>query len=405
MKNLKKRVFNGILFVIITVMISGVMPYHYFDYYIYAKVDTSDAAMKALQDKLAKIQQSKKENQQKIDDREKDLINEQQTKKLLDENIDLTIKEIDMYQSLGIELDNLIRDKEYEIKEIEQDITDDYEVFLESMKASYEDGTINLIEVIFTSKSLPEFMMNVEYASSILNYQQERMVELNVQSEQLRLAKVDLDTKRQEANEYGEAAEQKKIDLDAAAQKSENYLARYRNEIATAEADLESNIQAEKDFNSEMEKIIVERERQKALEKKQTYYTGSGKLLYPTETKYTVGSGYGYRNFDGFHRGIDIPYPFGTAVYAAASGVVVTSDYHYSYGNYIMIDHGVTSDGISLYTLYAHLSTRLVSKDAKVEAGQQIGKGGSSGNSTGNHLHFEVRENGATVDPVAKGYI
>lgn len=405
MKNLKKRVFNGILLVIITVMISGVMPFHYFDYYIHAKIDTSDAAMKALQDKLAKVQQSKKENQQKIDDREKDLINEQQTKKLIDKNIELTMEEIDMYQDLGIELDNLIREKKYEIEEIEKNITNDYEVFLENMKSSYEDGTINLIEVIFTSKSLPEFMMNVEYASSILNYQQERMIELNIQSEKLRIAKVELDEKRQIATEYKEAAEQKKIDLDAAAEKSANYLSRYRSEIATVEGELQRDLEAEKSFNEEMEKIIVERERQKELAKTKTYYTGSGKLSYPTEKNYTVGSGYGYRQYDGFHRGVDIPYPFGTAVYAAASGVVVTSDYHYSYGHYIMIDHGVTSDGISLYTLYAHLSKRLVSKDEKVEAGQQIGKGGSSGNSTGNHLHFEVRENGATVDPVAKGYI
>ena len=95
------------------------------------------------------------------------------------------------------------------------------------------------------------------------------------------------------------------------------------------------------------------------------------------------------------HTGIDIPAPGGTAIYAAKSGVVITSVKKGSYGNYVVVSH---RDGTS--TLYAHMSKRAVSEGATVKQGQVIGYVGTTGSSTGNHLHFEVRVNGTRKDPV-----
>ena len=101
----------------------------------------------------------------------------------------------------------------------------------------------------------------------------------------------------------------------------------------------------------------------------------------------------------GKHSGIDIPAPSGTSIYAAKSGVVITSEKgsgsYWSYGNYVLIAH---SDGTS--TLYAHMSKRAVSKGDTVKQGQTIGYVGITGRTTGYHLHFEVRKNGNRVDPV-----
>ena len=94
------------------------------------------------------------------------------------------------------------------------------------------------------------------------------------------------------------------------------------------------------------------------------------------------------------HTGIDIPAPSGTDILAAKSGVVTTSTYNNSYGNYVVVSH---SDGTS--TLYAHMSRRGVSKGEVVSQGQYIGDVGTTGSSTGNHLHLEVRVNGSRVDP------
>jgi murein DD-endopeptidase MepM/ murein hydrolase activator NlpD len=95
------------------------------------------------------------------------------------------------------------------------------------------------------------------------------------------------------------------------------------------------------------------------------------------------------------HNGIDIGASYGASVMAADSGVIIISEYSSSYGNYIVISHG---NGIT--TLYAHLSKRLVKEGDKVAQGSVIGKIGSTGNSTGPHLHYEISKNGATVNPL-----
>ncbi len=109
-----------------------------------------------------------------------------------------------------------------------------------------------------------------------------------------------------------------------------------------------------------------------------------------------LSSGY-YRSDGTFHGGLDICVSGGTYgldISAAESGTVVTAAYHYSYGNYVIIDHG---NGLS--TLYAHCSSLAVSAGETVTKGQTIAYVGSTGNSTGPHLHFEVRINGSRVDP------
>ncbi len=127
-------------------------------------------------------------------------------------------------------------------------------------------------------------------------------------------------------------------------------------------------------------------------------YTG-GLLNWPLEAgvSYYVSSEYGWRTLYGvedFHLAIDLACDNGTTVYAAAGGTVLRSEYHPSYGNYVLIDHG---NGLS--TLYAHMSSNAVGIGEWVSAGQTIGWVGLTGNTFGYHLHFETRENGSTVNP------
>ena len=132
-------------------------------------------------------------------------------------------------------------------------------------------------------------------------------------------------------------------------------------------------------------------------------YVG-GALSWPCDIKHNTITSYFVRRVNpiyGYyenHNGIDIPLPYGSAVLAANAGTVIISEYHYSYGYYVVIDHG---GGIS--TLYGHNSKLLVAVGDQVTKGQQIAKAGSTGYSTGNHIHFCVRENGVHVDPL--GYV
>jgi len=127
---------------------------------------------------------------------------------------------------------------------------------------------------------------------------------------------------------------------------------------------------------------------------------GSGELMWPVSGSIT--SGFGVRKHPVYndlrqHNGIDIAAPHGTTVVAADAGTVLTSAYNSSYGNYIVISHG---NGMT--TLYAHLSTRSVSAGSTVSRGQQVGLIGSTGISTGPHLHFEVSVNGSRINPRLK---
>ncbi len=123
-----------------------------------------------------------------------------------------------------------------------------------------------------------------------------------------------------------------------------------------------------------------------------------GEFIWPLPNNRTVSSPYGYRTIFGyreFHTGIDIPAPSGTPILASNSGIVTTARYASTgYGNRIIVDHGGNQK-----TLYAHCSSLAVKEGDYVNQGQVIGYVGTTGMSTGNHLHFEIRQNNQTVDP------
>ena len=127
----------------------------------------------------------------------------------------------------------------------------------------------------------------------------------------------------------------------------------------------------------------------------------TGKYVWPTEGSYTrISSYFGWRTSPltgrpEFHNGVDIPAAYGSAIYAADGGTVIISERHYSYGNYIVIDHG---NGLT--TLYAHNTKNLVKVGDVVDRGQQIATCGSTGDSSGNHCHFSVRVDGSPVNPM-----
>ena len=155
---------------------------------------------------------------------------------------------------------------------------------------------------------------------------------------------------------------------------------------------------------AEIQAEIARKQKQLEEERRQNNVTidSETNYLWPLPGYYRLTSLFGYRIHPitgkaHSHTGIDIPAPGGTPIQACKSGQVVTSAYHYSYGNYVVIDHG---NGNS--TLYAHMSSRAVSEGQMVSQGQTIGYVGTTGSSTGNHLHLEVRDNYTRVDPESK---
>jgi len=176
--------------------------------------------------------------------------------------------------------------------------------------------------------------------------------------------------------------------------KRRELLLKYNQEIAKTKQDIDYYEDIQKEKYKELQKYIIQNQ---ALNRNLRY--SGGRLFWPTNST-LITSYFGYRvhpiyRTTRFHSGIDIGASYGAPIYAAEYGKVILASYYDGYGNCIIIDHG---DGVS--TLYAHCSSIIVRKGQYVSKGQIIGYVGSTGNSTGPHLHFELRINGNPVNPL-----
>lgn len=286
--------------------------------------------------------------------------------------------------------------KENELKVAEQNCKEYDEDFKKRARIMYEHRNTSYIEVLLGSTGFGDFLSRVEMIRTIVEYDKRVLGEMVAAKEAIRQAKEEieatkatLEAKQEELEvlreELSYRLEAKQLLLDQLYQDE----AEYKKAYEKAEAD-EKKIQAELNALAAKE----------AKNGTGTKYTGSGKFVWPCPASTRITSKYGYRihpvyKTKKFHAGIDIGAGYGSAIVAAESGTVITATYGSGYGKYVVVSHG---SGIT--TLYAHCSSLLVNVGDKVTRGQTIAKVGSTGVSTGNHLHFEVRISGATTDPL-----
>ncbi len=248
------------------------------------------------------------------------------------------------------------------------------------LRQIYKSGSVSFIDILFSSGNISEFIANMEMISLIYENDKNLVISLKDSYTAIEVQKNELIVLQQSLS-----AKEASLTAGQAVMSS-------KRSAATAEnKKLESELDA---LNAEADRIIREIQ---ALSGNGNY--AGGLLSWPTPGYTRVSSEFGYRihpilGYKKMHTGIDIAAPYGARIIAANSGKVIASYYNSSYGNMIIVDHG---GGIA--TLYAHLSTRLVSVGATVSRGQTIGKVGSTGMSTGPHLHFEVRLNGVYQNP------
>ena len=190
---------------------------------------------------------------------------------------------------------------------------------------------------------------------------------------------------------------------------SEKQIAQKEQDIIAYETDINNKESAIKEYQEEIKaqdeeiealEAAIAEEKKKILESSGDILTYDGGVFkFPLASYTRVSDDYGMRihptlGVPQFHNGVDFASPKGTAIYAAYDGKVVAASYSSTMGNYVMIDHGD-----QLYTIYMHASALYVKKDAIVVRGETIAAVGSTGRSTGNHLHFSVRKDGAYVSP------
>lgn len=316
-------------------------------------------------------------------------------------------KQMVVIQDKILELDTQLATKEKEIAEsevlLEEAIKikdEQYEKTKQRMTAMYKNQKVGYIQIIFSSTSFWEALNRIEYIQRIskqdnklLDDYEAQIVEVERQKKKIEEEKAELDLLRKQ-----QVA--KKSELEEAKSVKDKALSQLAKEKGYLEDELQEAEMTSKELEEEIKRLT---EAAQAAQKAQnssvsSKYTG-GAFLWPVPGFYYLSSEYNPRNspISGnyeFHTGIDIPASYGSDVVAAADGVVITSGWVNGYGYTVMISHGG-----GLVTLYGHNSSLVVQNGQSVTKGQTIAKVGSTGYSTGNHCHFEVRVNGSHTTP------
>ena len=267
--------------------------------------------------------------------------------------------------------------------------------YKQHVRAMEENGKYTYLSIIFGSRSLSELMSNLDMIGEIMEADKRIYDQYTAAREKAEEIKAEYEVTLEQLSEKQDEYEAEKVELEAKIAEASAMIEQLEAEIST-NYDLYLEVLAQEEaLESDIQNKIAELERQEAA----SSITSTGSYIWPLPG-YSPGSAYGWRmhpifNEMRFHAGEDIGAPSGTPILAADSGVAsVYPDNGNGYGNYIMINHGG-----GRVTLYAHMSAFAISGGATVTQGQVIGYVGSTGNSTGPHLHFEVRVNGATTDP------
>ena len=353
----------------------------------------TQAEIDALKNQQKEIATKKAEIQSQINSFEYQQATVLAKKSVLDDQISYTQEEIANLNEQIATYDQLIWDKQQEYYEMQQHEEAQLERFKTRLRIMEEHGTISYIAVILKANSYADLLSRIADVGEIMESDE-------LLYEQLKQAKQDTLEAKQSLEESQQERQAEKDNM-VLLQKELNV---ERSEADALLQEIEDNLETERDLYQQetAEYSAIQKEINQKVEelKKQQTVTGTGTLTWPTPSSYKVTSEFGMRMHPIYHElrmhtGIDIGASYGTSVVASDGGTVITSKYSSSYGNYIVISHG---NGYT--TLYAHLSSRLAAAGDNVTQGQLIGKVGSTGASTGPHLHYEVSKDGKRVNPL-----
>lgn len=293
-------------------------------------------------------------------------------------------------------LDEYMMQTALRIEEKQEAYDRNFELFLQLLQFTYERGTASHLELFLQADNLSSLLTQIDRMAEIANYKRDVLRDLQND-------RIDIQQSRDTFERSRADVEQHKEELTARRQ----LLQGERESVVRAIAELDrqinywTNRQREADqLEAELENEIRRLTAEIAAANRQHAYVG-GSMLWPLPPQHrTVTSPFGYRihpitNRREFHRGIDIRAPRNTNIYAANDGTVIIAAFNNARGNFVVVEHG---GGIT--TLYSHNTTNLVSVGDTVRRGDVIARVGTTGMSTGYHLHFEVSRNGTALNPL-----
>lgn len=305
-------------------------------------------------------------------------------------NAQITVKEGEIEKTLE-ELDLAV-----EVENAQQ------KAMVSRVRLMYESRNNQWVDVLLASGSFGNFVNNADSIEKVAAYDKQKYEEFKATREYVELCEQQLELEKEILDETKKGVEAEQANLESLIDQKNKDIAAYESDISTKQQAIKEYEQMIKEQDGEIAALeaAITAEKKAILAANGTVLTyDGGQFKFPLATYTRVSDDYGNRTHpilgvQQFHNGVDFAAPKGTAIYAAYDGKVIAATYSSTMGNYIMIDHGD-----DLYTIYMHASALYVKSGDVVVRGETIAAVGSTGRSTGNHLHFSVRKNGAYTSP------
>ena len=371
---------------------------------IYVSATSTSENIAQKKDEISQAKEERKKLQQGLNDI-KNMVKELEKSKSSLKNY---VKELDSQlmsvQAKIEELKELITEKEAEIektkKELEEAIAVEekqYEEMKIRIKFMYEKGNQFYLDMMLGAESFGDMLNKAQYVESISAYDREKLEEFQLNRELIEVCKQELEEEEALLQEAKAAVEKEQDNLEVLIASKEKEIAVFEGDIAKKEASIkeyEAYIREQDETIAALEKALREMEGTGNLK-----YDG-GMFKWPAPSYTRISSPFGWRTHpvygdQRFHNGVDMAAPGGSPILAAYDGTVAAAGYSSTMGNYIYLNHGS-----GLVTIYMHASALYVKAGQNVSKGDKIAAVGTTGTSTGNHLHFGVRLNGSYVDPM-----
>ena len=352
------------------------------------------------QDKLKDAQAKQNELKNKINDTKSKISVNSKEKRELDSAIGQVQAKLDNLNSQISESNEKISKKQAELDKAQKESKEQYDSYIHRAKTMVEKGSITYLEVLLNSKSFSDLLSRYSVVKQIVKYDSEKLEELKKIEQQIESIKNELEGEKAKLVALKEDETAQMSTLSQKRAQSQQIIDDLKKDQSSYERALEEQERAEANARAEIKRLAEAAERKSQGGASGGYSKYSGSMIWPSSGPVTSPYYMRVHPVTGKlrqHTGIDIGSPHGSNIVAASSGTVIVAGYNAGgYGNYVVISHG---SGIS--TLYAHASALLVSTGQSVSQGQVIAKVGSTGMSTGPHLHFEVLVGGQHTNPMS----
>ena len=375
----------------------------------------ADAATQSYQDQIAELEAQQEELRQQINDLSDQQANAMDIKANMDALAGVTGKKIEAAEALSEQLASQIADLEEKISAKEAEIESTKELYRRQIVLAYEMGDTSYLDLILGAEDMGTFLSNMDNVSNMLAYENDLRVKYENEKAELEQSKSSLVAATELQETVLSDLEADKAEYEVLADQQATIINSLQDDISAANEAYEAAKAAENQLDQELQAMLYQiAEQERLLEEQRRAEEAARAAAAAAEQQDNddqqddgtgtdadnvfVGGGFGWRTLGGYsdyHRGVDIPAPYGTPIHASKGGQVLTATGHGSYGNYVLIDHG---NGEA--TLYAHMSSLGCYAGQYVNQGDVIGYVGSTGYSTGNHLHFEVRIAGEAQNPL-----